>query len=277
MGTILTKDRTELYYKDWGAGQPIVFSHGWPLNSDVWDNQMLFLASRGYRCIAYDRRGHGRSSQPWTGNDMNTYADDLSELVEVLDVRDAIHVGVSTGACELVRYLGRFDAKRAIGRAAKIVLIGAVLPLALKSSSNPAGIPMEVFDEFRRDVLADRSQYFKNFAVRYYGADRPGSNVSPGILDWFWLMAMQAGFRAVLDSIKAFSETDFSEDLKRIDVPTLIVHGDDDQVVPIASSALRSHELIRNSQLKIYKGAPHGLCWTHRDQLNHDLLSFIAR
>ena len=266
----------ELYYKDWGTGQPVVFSHGWPLNSDVWDNQMLFLASRGYRCIAYDRRGHGRSSQPWTGNHMDTWAEDLSELVEILDLRDAIHVGYSTGACELVRYIGRVDAKRAIGRAARIVLIGAVPPLMLKTPSNPAGIPMETLDEFRREVIADRSQFFKNLAVRYYGANRPGSSISQGVMDWFWLQAMQAGFKPVLDSIKAFGETDFTEDLKRIDVPTLIIHGDDDQVVPIEATALRSHELIRNSQLKIYKGAPHGLCWTHRDQLNHDLLSFIS-
>jgi len=276
MGTIITKDRTELYYKDWGTGRPIVFSHGWPLNSDVWDSQMLFFASRGYRCIAYDRRGHGRSAQPWSGNDMDTYADDLSELVEVLGLKDAIHVGLSTGACELVRYMGRFDAKRPLGRVAKLILIGAVPPLLLKTASNPAGVPMEVFDQFRRDVLGDRSQYFKNLAAQYFSANRSGASVSQGLMDWFWLQAMQAGFKAVLDSIKAFSETDFTEDLKRIDVPTLIIHGDDDQLIPIAASALRSHELISNSQLKIYEGAPNGLCWTHRDQLNRDLLAFIT-
>lgn len=261
----------KMYYKDWGTGQPIVFSHGWPLSADAWEDQMLFLANHGYRCIAHDRRGHGRSSQPWNGNDMDTYADDLAVLTEVLDLKNAIHVGHSTGGGEVVRYLARHGAKRV----AKAVLIGAVPPQMLKTNSNPTGLPMDVFNGIRASVLADRSQFFKDLTVAFYGANRPGSKVSQGLRDAFWMQGMQAGFKAVFDCIKQFSETDFTQDLKKVDVPTLIIHGDDDQIVPINNSAELSAKLIKNAQLKIYKGASHGLCSTHKDQVNADLLAFI--
>ncbi len=240
MPTIKTKGDTEIYYKDWGRGQPVVFSHGWPLSADAWEDQMLFLGVHGYRCIAHDRRGHGRSSQPWDGNDMDAYADDLAALVEALDLRDAIHVGHSTGGGEVARYIGRHGTKRV----AKAVLIGAVPPLMLKTSANPGGLPMAAFDQIRAGVRADRSQFFKELTVPFYGANRPGATVSQGLRDSFWLQGMQAGFKAVFDCIKAFSETDFTEDLKNIDVPTLIMHGDDDQIVPIGASAMLSSELV---------------------------------
>ena len=261
----------KIYYKDWGSGQPIVFSHGWPLSADAWEDQMLFLAARGYRCIAHDRRGHGRSSQPWNGNDMDTYADDLAMLVEALDLKDAIHVGHSTGGGEVVRYIGRHGTNRV----AKVVLIGAVSPLMLKTASNPGGLPMEAFDQIRAGVLADRSQFFKDLPRPFYGFNRPSAKVSQGLRDSFWLQGMMAGFKGVYDCIKAFSETDFTEDLKKIDVPTLIMHGDDDQIVPIGNSALLSSKLVKNSMLKVYPGLPHGMCSTHKDLINADLFAFI--
>ena len=267
-----TSTPIDLYYKDWGTGQPVVFSHGWPLTADAWEDQMLFLAARGYRCIAHDRRGHGRSSQPWNGNDMDTYAGDLAALVETLDLKNAIHVGHSTGGGEVARYIGRHGTKRV----AKAVLIGAVPPLMLKTAANPGGLPMEAFDQIRAAVLADRSQFFKDLSAPFYGANRPGAKVSQGLRDSFWRQGMQAAFNAAFDCIKAFSETDFTEDLKKFDVPTLVIHGDDDQIVPIGDSALLSSKLIKNAQLKVYKGAPHGLCSTHKDQVNADLLSFIS-
>ena len=271
MNTITTKDGTQIYYKDWGSGQPIVFSHGWPLSADAWEDQMVFLASRGYRCIAHDRRGHGRSSQPWNGNEMNTYADDLAALVTALDLKDAIHVGHSTGGGEVARYLGRHGT----GRAAKAVLIGAVPPLMLKTAANPGGLPPEVFDGIRAGVIADRSQFFKDLTLPFYGYNRPGAKVSEGIRDGFWLQGMQGGFKGLYDCIKQFSETDFTEDLKKIDVPTLVMHGDDDQIVPFADAGALSVKLVRNAELKVYPGAPHGMCETLRDQINADLLAFI--
>ncbi|HEY1160518.1 MAG TPA: alpha/beta hydrolase [Terracidiphilus sp.] len=271
MPRITTKDGTRIYYKDWGSGPSVVFSHGWPLSADAWDDQMVFLASKGYRAIAHDRRGYGRSSQPWDGNDMDTYADDLAALTEALDLKEAVHVGHSMGGGEVARYIGRHGTKRV----AKAVLIGAVPPLMLKTEANPGGLPMEVFDGIRAGVLADRSQFFKDLTVTFYGANRPGSTVSQGLRDSFWLQGMQAGFKAVLDCIKAFSETEFTEDLKKFDVPTLIIHGDDDQIVPINASALLSAALVKGSRLKVYPGAPHGLCSTHKDQVNADLLAFI--
>src|SRR5467141_3837535 len=245
--TIVTSDGTQIYYKDWGSGQPVVFSHGWPLSADAWEDQMVYLGLHGYRCIAHDRRGHGRSSQPWSGNEMDTYADDLAALAEALDLRNAIHVGHSTGGGEVARYIGRHGTTRV----AKAVLIGAVPPLMLKTAANPGGLPMEVFDGIRANVLSDRSQFFKDLSVPFYGANRPDAKVSQGLRDSFWLQGMQAGFKGVVDCIKAFSETDFTEDLKKIDVPTLIMHGDDDQIVPIGASAIPSSKLIDGATLKI--------------------------
>jgi len=265
------KDGTRIHYKDWGTGQPIVFSHGWPLTADAWDDQMVFLAARGYRCIAHDRRGHGRSSQPWAGNEMDTYADDLATLVEALDLRDAIHVGHSTGGGEVARYIGRHGT----GRVAKAVLIGAVPPLMLKTAANPGGLPIDVFDGIRASVLADRSQFFKDLSIPFYGFNRPGALVSQGVRDSFWLQGMLAGYKNALDCIKAFSETDFTEDLRKFDVPTLILHGDDDQIVPIDASAKRSATLVKGSTLKVYPGLSHGMCTINKDQINADLLAFI--
>ena len=273
MPTITTKDGTQIYYKDWGNGQPLVFSHGWPLSADAWEDQMIFLAERGYRCIAHDRRGHGRSSQPWQGNEMNTYADDLATLVEVLGLKDAIHVGHSTGGGEVARYIGRHGS----GRVSMAVLIGAVPPIMLKTAANPGGLPMEVFDQIRAGVLNDRSQFFKDLSGPFYGANRPGSKVSQGLRDSFWLQGMLCGHKAAYDCIKAFSETDFTEDLKKIDVPTLILHGDDDQVVPIADSALVSAKLVKGAELKVIPGAPHGMCSTHKDAINAELLAFALQ
>jgi non-heme chloroperoxidase len=261
----------ELYYNDWGSGQAVVFSHGWPLSADAWEDQMFYLASRGYRCIAHDRRGHGRSSQPWSGNDMDTYADDLARLVEALDLKDAIHVGHSTGGGEVTRYIGRRGSKRV----AKAVLIGAVPPLMLKTAANPGGLPLEVFDGIRAGVVADRSQFFKELTMPFYGYNRPGAKVSEGVRNSFWLQGMMAGFPAAYFCIKAFSETDLTEDLKKFDMPTLIMHGDDDQIVPIGASAMLASKLVKGATLKVYPGLPHGMCTTHKDQINEDLLAFI--
>jgi non-heme chloroperoxidase len=271
MNTITTKDGTPIYYKDWGSGQPVVFSHGWPLSAEAWEDQMVFLGARGYRCIAHDRRGHGRSGQPWSGNEMDTYADDLAALVEKLDLRNAIHVGHSTGGGEVARYIGRHGTKRV----ARAVLIGAVTPLMLKTAANPGGLPIDAFDQIRAGVLADRSQFFKDLSGPFYGANRPNSKVSQGLRDSFWLQGMLAGFKGVIDCIKAFSETDFTEDLKKFDVPTLIMHGDDDQIVPIGASAMLSSKIVKGSTLKVYPGLPHGMCSTNKDQINADLLAFF--
>jgi non-heme chloroperoxidase len=268
---ITVKDGTQIYYKNWGSGQPVVFSHGWPLSADAWEDQMVFLASRGYRCIAHDRRGHGRSSQPWNGNDMDTYADDLAALVEALDLTNAIHVGHSTGGGEVARYIGRHGTRRV----AKAVLIGAITPLMLKTAANPGGLPIEVFDEIRASVAKDRSQFFKDLSGPFYGANRPGASVSQGLRDTFWLQGMQAGLKNVYDCVKVFSETDLTEDLRKFDVPTLIMHGDDDQIVPIADSALLSAKIVKGATLKVYKGAPHGLPSTMKDVVNADLLAFL--
>jgi non-heme chloroperoxidase len=271
MNTITTKDGTEIYYKDWGSGQPVVFSHGWPLNADAWESQMIYLASNGYRCIAHDRRGHGRSSQPWNGNEMDTYADDLSELIETLNLNGTTLIGHSTGGGEVARYIGRQGTKRI----AKAVLVGAVTPLMLKTDANPNGLPIAVFDGIRAGVAADRSQFFKDLTTPFYGANRPGAKVSQGLRDAFWFQGMQGGLKNELDCIKAFSETDFTEDLKKFGVPTLIIHGNDDQIVPIGASAHAASKLVKNAILKVYPGAPHGLPWTHKDKFNADLLAFL--
>jgi non-heme chloroperoxidase len=271
MATITTKDGTQLYYRDWGKGQPVVFSHGWPLTGDAFEDQMFFLTQRGYRCIAHDRRGHGRSSQPWEGNDLDTYADDLAELVRQLDLHDAIHVGHSTGGGEVARYIGRHGT----GRVAKTVLIGAIPPLMLKNAGTPGGLPIDVFDGLRASVQADRSQFWKDLSMPFYGYNRPGAKVSEGVRNSFWLQGMMAGFPASYFCIKAFSETDTTEDLKKFDVPTLIMHGDDDQIVPIGASAMLSSKLVNGAKLKVYKGAPHGMCTTLKDQVNEDLLAFF--
>ena len=271
MSTITTKDGTQIYYNDWGSGQPVVFSHGWPLSADAFEDQMFYLATRGYRCIAHERRGHGRSSQPWNGNDLDTYGDDLAELVQKLDLKDAIHVGHSTGGGEVARYIGRHGTKRV----AKAVQISAIPPLMLKTPNNPNGTPIEAFDQLRAGVVADRSQFWKDLSMPFYGYNRPGAKISEGVRNSFWLQSMMAGFPASYFCIKAFSETDTTEDLKKFDVPTLILHGDDDQIVPIGASAMLSSKIVKNAQLKIYKGAPHGMCTTLKNEVNAELLAFI--
>jgi non-heme chloroperoxidase len=271
VSTITAKDGTQIYYNNWGTGQPVVFSHGWPLSADAFEDQMFFLASRGYRCIGHDRRGHGRSSQPWNGNDLDTYADDLASLVEKLNLTNAIHVGHSTGGGEVARYIGRHGTKRV----AKAVLIGAIPPLMLKTAANPGGLAIDVFNQLRAGVQADRSQFWKDLSLPFYGYNRPGAKISEGVRESFWLQGMMAGFPASYFCIKAFSETDLTEDLKKIDVPTLVLHGDDDQIVPIADSALLSAKIIKKATLKVYPGAPHGMCTTLKDRVNDDLLAFI--
>jgi non-heme chloroperoxidase len=273
MPTITTKDGASIFYKDWGKGQPVVFSHGWPLNADAWDDQMFFLSARGFRAIAHDRRGHGRSSQTRDGNNIDTYADDLAALTEALDLRNAIHVGHSTGGGEVVRYITRHGTMRV----AKAVLIGAIPPLMLKTADNPEGLPIDVFDGIRAGVRSDRSQFYKDLSVSFYGANREGSKVSQGLRDAFWLMSMQAGMPAAYDCIKAFSETDFRQELSKIDIPTLVIHGDDDQIVPLSVGGARSSKMIKGAVLKVYKGASHGLTAINKDQLNADLLEFAAQ
>lgn len=269
---VVTQDGTRIFYKDWGTGQPVVFSHGWPLMADAWDNQMFLMAAHGFRAVAHDRRGHGRSDQPWDGNDLSTYADDLAELINTLDLKNIILVGHSTGGGEVTRYIGRHGTKRV----SKLVLIGAIPPLMLKTPANPGGLPISVFDDIRAGVMKDRSQYYKDLSAPFYGANRTGSKVSQGVRDSFWLWSMQAGLKGSYDCVKAFSETDLTEDLKKIDVPTLIIHGDDDQIVPIADSAMLSSKIVKNATLKVYQGAPHGLFATHTERLNNDLLSFAT-
>jgi non-heme chloroperoxidase len=271
MSRITTKDGTEIDYKDWGSGPPVVFSHGWPLNADAWEGSMAFLAASGYRCIAHDRRGHGRSGQPSAGNDMDTYADDLAELIETLKLKEATLVGHSAGGGEVARYIGRHGA----GRLARAVLVGAVVPLMLKTDGNPGGLPMEVFDGIRAGVAADRSQFFRDLTTTFFGANRPGAKVSQGVRDAFWFRAMQGGLKNVLDCVKAFSETDFTGDLEKFDLPTLIIHGDDDQIVPIAASARAAAKLVKHATLKVYRGGSHGLADTRQDELNADLLHFL--
>ncbi len=272
MPTIKTKDGTELYYKDWGAGQPVVFSHGWPLSSDAFEDQMFFLASRGYRVIGHDRRGHGRSSQPWQRNDMDTYANDLAELMTKLGIKGAVHVGHSTGGGEVARYVARYGAA---ARVAKSVLIGAVPPLMLKTEAYPDGLPLKVFDDLRANVLGDRSKFWKDLSMPFYGYNKPGVKVSEGVRESFWLQGMMAGLPASYFCIKAFSETDQTEDLEKIDVPTLILHGNADQIVPIGNSALLSAKLVKKAELRVIPGAPHGMCTTHKDLVNEALLAFI--
>jgi non-heme chloroperoxidase len=271
MPKITTKDGTMIYYKDWGKGQPVVFSHGWPLNADAWDDQMFFLAAHGYRTIAHDRRGHGRSSQPWNGNEMDTYADDLAALINALDLEGAVLVGHSTGGGEVARYIGRHGSQRV----AKAVLVAAVPPIMLKTAANPGGTPIEAFNGIRAGLLADRAQFYKDLSAPFYGANRPGAKVSDGVRETFYVQSMQVGLKGAYDCVRAFSETDFTDDLKKMDVPTLIVQGDDDQIVPIADSGMRSAKILKNATLKVYAGAPHGLPTTHKDALNADLHSFI--
>jgi non-heme chloroperoxidase len=271
MPRITTNDGTQIYYKDWGKGQPVVFSHGWPLSADAFEDQMFYLVSKGYRVIAHDRRGHGRSSQPWHGNDLDTYADDLAELVAQLDLKGAVHIGHSTGGGEVARYIGRHGTKRV----AKLVLIGAISPLMLKTPANPNGTPIEAFDQIRAGVIADRSQFFKDLTMPFYGYNRPGAKVSEGVRNAFWLQGMMAGMPACYFCIKAFSETDTTEDLKKIDVPTLFLHGDDDQIVPIAASAIPASKIVKGAKLKVYKGGDHGICTTHKNEVNGDLLAFL--
>ena len=273
MPTISTKDGTKIFYKDWGKGQPVVFSHGWPLNADAWDDQLYLFATNGYRAIAHDRRGHGRSTQTSSGNDMDTYADDLAALVKELDLKDAIHIGHSTGGGEVAHYIGRHGSKRV----AKAILVDAVPPGLVKTAKNPDGMPIEIFDNIRAGLKADISQFWKDFSIPFFGANRPGSKVSKGVLDAFWLQSMQAGFIAAYECVKAFSETDFTEDLKKFDIPTLVIHGDDDQIVPINVAGLRTAKMVKGATLKIYKGAPHGLMATNKEQFNADLLEFAKQ
>ena len=273
MSTVTTKDGARIFYKDWGEGQPVVFSHGWPLNADAWDDQLYLFAANGFRAIAHDRRGHGRSTQTSTGNDMDTYADDLATLIKELDLKDVIHIGHSTGGGEVARYIGRHGTRRV----AKAILVDAVTPGLLKTPKNPDGMPIEIFDSIRAAIKSDRSQFWIDLSASFYGANRPGSTVSQGIRDAFWLMSMQAGFPAAYDCVKAFSETDFTEDLDKFDIPTLVIHGDDDQIVPITVGGLRAVKMIKDARLEVYKGAPHGLMSTHKEQFNSDLLEFAKQ